>query len=555
MPNSKTQSAKFLKPSFSINLINIGIIGVILLIQLVLAYNQLKFNRAEVFFAECAREMVLKSNFITPLFHGNPFFDKPILTYWLIILSFKVFGQNHLSARIPSILASLLINISLVFFLKKNSPPKLSSYVILILNSALLYLSFTVSCMSDMLLVLFDTLTLILMYLAVQKNQSRYLYLASVSMAFAFLVKGPVGVILPGLSFLVYLAIVKKLNFLKPRHFLWAGLIFLLLTLPWFILVYLNCGIGAINYFFFHENISRYLGSNYDTHKPIYFMLEAMFLGLLPWSPFLPIAFYNFLQDWLKRKSDQFELFAWIFTIVLIVFFSLSRGKIDYYLLPIYPLMAVIIGKNVIKAIGDNSLYAYVYSFLLSMATLTVAVYVTCIAKFNQNANILLVSPFVILFLVSLYSLFKKKLEMAFITNFICIYALNIVFAFYVLPNLNKFMPAIQYGKQLALTHSVFNLGIYGSIQNKWFDELTFSTRCQPVSLNNEDELKSFVNSHNKVFIIGTKSELSRFLNSIQGLKIIQSMPNLSQSLNPSYWFKHHDKVDNSQELMLIEKK
>src|SRR3990167_6238690 len=76
-------------------------------LYVVLAANWLKFSRAEVFFAECAREMLAKSNFVTPLYHGQPFFDKPILMYWLILSTFKTLGVSHLVARLPSILAAL----------------------------------------------------------------------------------------------------------------------------------------------------------------------------------------------------------------------------------------------------------------------------------------------------------------------------------------------------------------------------------------------------------------------------------------------------------------
>src|ERR1700683_2914499 len=79
--------------------------GLILILCLAaLAYSSVaffwgKFSRAEVFFAECAREMIQAGNFITPLYHHQAFFDKPIFVYWLIIAMFKQFGLNHFAAR------------------------------------------------------------------------------------------------------------------------------------------------------------------------------------------------------------------------------------------------------------------------------------------------------------------------------------------------------------------------------------------------------------------------------------------------------------------------
>src|SRR5271154_1498901 len=90
------------------------VLGLIFIISLAaaaytaVAFFWIKFSRAEVFFAECSREMMSSNNFITPLYHQHAFFDKPIFVYWLIIGMFKLLGINHLAARVPSIIASLI---------------------------------------------------------------------------------------------------------------------------------------------------------------------------------------------------------------------------------------------------------------------------------------------------------------------------------------------------------------------------------------------------------------------------------------------------------------
>src|SRR6185369_10442277 len=75
---------------------------------LTLAASSVHFSRAESYFAESVREMIKGSNWITPLYHGSAFMDKPILQYWLILASFKSFGISHFAARVPTIIASLL---------------------------------------------------------------------------------------------------------------------------------------------------------------------------------------------------------------------------------------------------------------------------------------------------------------------------------------------------------------------------------------------------------------------------------------------------------------
>src|SRR4030095_7776828 len=90
--------------AFGLGLALVVVLAAILYLSL--GWSWEKFSRAEVFFAECAREMLRDGNFIPPLFHGRPFFDKPIFIYWLIVGMFKTFGVSHLAARIPSIVAA-----------------------------------------------------------------------------------------------------------------------------------------------------------------------------------------------------------------------------------------------------------------------------------------------------------------------------------------------------------------------------------------------------------------------------------------------------------------
>ncbi len=149
-----------------------------------------KFSRAEVFFAECAREMLATSNFVTPLYHGQPFFDKPILVYWLIISMFKQFGLTHFAARLPSIVAALstvLITAMAGSSLYGRRAGLISAAM---LATSFMFLSFASLCMSDMLLVLFDLLTLVLLYLGIQseseKGRTSFWALAAFSLGLAF---------------------------------------------------------------------------------------------------------------------------------------------------------------------------------------------------------------------------------------------------------------------------------------------------------------------------------------------------------------------------------
>lgn len=320
-------------------------------LYLALGGNWLKFSRAEVFFSECAREMIVQGNMITPLYHGQPFFDKPILTYWLIIASFKTLGVSHLSARLPSILAALItigITAGAASWVSRTSgrgENRVALLSAMILGSSFMFLSFAYLCMSDMLLVLFDTITMSLLFAGTIRQERRdwLFWFASISAGLAFLVKGPVGIVLPGLAFLIYLTLTRQLNLLKPRHFVFGIATVAAVSFPWFFSAYQANGSWSLAYFFFRENVQRFAGATYDTHKPVWFMVQSLFLGFLPWSLLIPPVLWAFGKQVRDKTACHPQIFLWTWVATVTAFFSFSRGKIDYYELPVYPALAILI--------------------------------------------------------------------------------------------------------------------------------------------------------------------------------------------------------------------
>jgi 4-amino-4-deoxy-L-arabinose transferase-like glycosyltransferase len=155
-----------------------------------------------------------------------------------------------------------------------------------------MYFSFSALCMSDMLLVMFDVLTLTCLYAGMQSEERRGLFwfLASVSLGLAFLTKGPVGIVLPVLSTLAFMTLTGQLKKLKPKYVLTGLITALLIASPWFIAAYNANGWSALVYFFVHENVQRFAGTAYDAHRPAWYTLVSLFTGFAPWSVFLPLA-------------------------------------------------------------------------------------------------------------------------------------------------------------------------------------------------------------------------------------------------------------------------
>jgi 4-amino-4-deoxy-L-arabinose transferase-like glycosyltransferase len=521
-----------------------------------------KFSRAEVFFSECAREMLLKSNYVTPLYHAQPFFDKPILTYWLIIAAFKTLGVSHFAARIPSILAALgtvALTGSCTAYLFGRRAGLLAAMA---LSTSFMFFSFAALCMSDALLVLFDTMTVALLYggLLYERRRDAYWYLAAATTGLAFLTKGPVGLVLPAVSFLIYLVLTKQLSLLKPRHYLLGGIIAAIIASPWFLAAFAANGTWAMAYFFIRENFIRYTGTMYDTHKPIWFMVVSLFAGFAPWCIFLPLAAWRTFDAWRKRvQTPQLrnELYLWTWIAVLIGFFSLSRGKCDYYALPIFPAAAALVGHYLATCITGRDRPLLIAGWALSLVSLVASIgSFVIIPKIVGGESIaqwvLMPGSLLVCSIIVAASMWRRRYFQALYAVFagICIAASG--FAFQVLPAIGKLQMTAVFSAPIKSAPAQTKLGVDASLGH-WIDELTFQTGREAVKLNSQESVLQFLSSPEPVIAIVPQTVVEKLpITALDNLRILDSRRTISHSLTPGYAIKRKGDLRDAVALVLI---
>ncbi len=292
-------------------------------------------------YAEAAREMINRQDYIVPYFNEVPRYDKPILFYWAEILSFKAFGVSEWAARLPSVLAALGL-IACAYSLGSFTSA-------ILLTTSLEFFIMARMSVTDMLLTLCMSAALVFFYkfyevILLHDLRSRawrsnvLLYFSALMMAFGVLCKGPVALALPVLVIFVFLLYKKQLLLFLLNNWsliLKALVLFLLISLPWYITVHQATAGEFTNVFFFKHNLERFSGTLSGHHGAWYFYLPVIVIGALPWSLFLPKIF-------LTKKSD-IKVFALIWFLVFTVFYSLAATKLINYILPVYlPLMILI---------------------------------------------------------------------------------------------------------------------------------------------------------------------------------------------------------------------
>jgi 4-amino-4-deoxy-L-arabinose transferase len=303
-------------------------------------------ERAEVYFMDAARAMVESGDWLVPRYQGRPFFDKPILAYWLMAAAMKALGTTSGAARAVAVAAALALVAStawlgLLLFGRRSA---LCGAVVLATTVG--FLSFARVAMSDMPLAVFTTLAVALSVRAWRPQPPAWLLPAlGAALGLGFATKGPIALVVPGLAALV-LALQERRSppSLRAGPLALAGLAFAVLGLGWFLLAYWRLGAQPLAHFFLRENLERFAGEAYDVGRPLWFYVPAYLAEGLPWSAFLPLALARLLRGGGGSERRAAWLLALWAALVLLPL-SLSRGKIDYYLLPIYPALSLLIGR------------------------------------------------------------------------------------------------------------------------------------------------------------------------------------------------------------------
>lgn len=326
-------------------LLGLGLVG------LVLFFSQLGWaplmDPDEGRYAEIAREMLAARDWLIPRLNHLPYLEKPPLVYWLTAASFKVFGESAIAARLPSAL-SALAGLFLAYGLGRAFWGPLAGVLgALVLVTCAGYVTLGRILTLDMTFALFLNLAIGLGYLALSREQPRLWLWAYLALALAVLTKGPVAVLLTGLIWIIW-AVTSRRPW-RPLINLKGWVLLALLTLPW--LVYVQWRFPEFFHFFIIEqHFGRFLTPAIHP-EPLYYYIPVLLGLLLPWTWLLPWALGRG-RPW--RDPDGRFLIIW--AAVIVVFFSLSRGKLVPYILPALLPLALLIGRSLVELTGPGRL-------------------------------------------------------------------------------------------------------------------------------------------------------------------------------------------------------
>lgn len=311
-------------------------------------------------YAQVAREMLARHDWITPILGGKPWLEKPPLYYWQAMLAYGLFGVSDWAARLPSAIDATFMTIAIYLFFRRFRPGSQLDAALMTASAAGI-IGFARAASTDMPLAATFTVALLAWYAWYEGGVTAYLWLAYAFLALGMLAKGPVA---PFLAVLIvgFFAIAKADYGILRRTLSTPGiLIFGLIALPWYIAVQLQ-NPDFFHAFILQHNLERFSSNLYHHREPFWYYIPVVLLALLPWTVIAVAAIAETFRAWwserremLKSQEDELKAFLLIWLLVPVVFFSVSQSKLPGYILPALPAGILLLSEYVRRhSAGDH---------------------------------------------------------------------------------------------------------------------------------------------------------------------------------------------------------
>ncbi len=297
-------------------------------------------------YAEVARVMFLKGEWIVPTVNGDLYTDKPILYFWLVLILSKLAGSvNEWTVRLPAALGALGVVLATYKLGRDFISARVGFIAAVVLATSVRVIWEARWAHTDMLFVFFFALSMYFAARAVlRKGNPNEMLLAYALMALATLTKGLIGVVLPALILLTFVLIRRDWRLLLEARPALGIVILLLVAAPWFILVNNATDGKWLQDFIYIHHFQRYTAGA-GHRQPFYYYFTTLPVDLLPWSVFALPALFAYRPS-RKLLSEPTALFFTLWFVDVFLFFSLSDTKRDLYLLPLLPVAVLFIAVH-----------------------------------------------------------------------------------------------------------------------------------------------------------------------------------------------------------------
>ena len=391
-------------------------------------------------YAQVAREMFERGDWVTPTLGGFPWFEKPALLYWMQITFYHLFGVNEFAARFGSALFGLATIASLWIMGRKlttehterteqekntnenhqfslNSASSAASalknfpnYLALIAASSLGIMVFSRGASFDIIVTFPLTAAMVSFFIfdRAGENSRGKKYFSLVLFYFfigvSLLAKGLIGMVFP----FAIVGFYYLLSWRAPdRTFIvslfWGTLLAAALAATWYLPMYHRNGWEFVDEFIIQHHFQRFTSNKYQHPQPFYFFFWVLPLMTFPWVPFFFGALWKAVRGFFNRSDAETQskdgdllvssspllLFSFAWLTVPLVFFSLSGSKLPGYILPAVPGAIILTALFLFGLVEKSEKWRKtVFTMAISTLLLIVGLLVFAVPRFAETDSV-----------------------------------------------------------------------------------------------------------------------------------------------------------------------
>jgi 4-amino-4-deoxy-L-arabinose transferase-like glycosyltransferase len=299
------------------------------------------FDLDEGFYGAVVVEMNRRGEWIVPFYNGVPWWEKPILLYWLAKPTVALFGPDF-GARLPSVLCGIGAYAFIFWWAKRRLSLAAAQLSVFILASSLLWIALSRMMMTDVPLTFAFNAACLLFWESLVGDK-RWRIATAALLGIGVLAKGPVAVLLfiPIAAWTFWRERPLRKEF--KGYWLLGFVAFLLVISTWYLPAYLQHRDTFVQRFLIEQNLNRFTGGD-AAHTiggiaNLFFFIPIVLLGMMPWS-------LKIFSAWPKKGDDALTRYLALCAAVPFVFFTISGAKLVHYVLPCFVPLALLVADR-----------------------------------------------------------------------------------------------------------------------------------------------------------------------------------------------------------------
>jgi 4-amino-4-deoxy-L-arabinose transferase-like glycosyltransferase len=325
-------------------------------------------------YAQIAREMLARHDWIVPTLNGAPWLEKPALLYWKMMNSYSIFGVSDWAARVPAAFHATALVLGIFFFMRRfRFASELDAAMITASSAGMI--GFGRGASTDMLVSAPFALAMMCWWTWHQTSKKLWLMIFYGLLGVGALAKGPVAPALAVLVVSAYAALRRDGKIFLRTISIPGFALFFAIVLPWFVAIQIKVP-QFFRVFFIEHNLERFGTNLYQHSQPFWYYIPVFLLAALPWTFFALPALLEAGRNAFRRQNpepsaanadDGLPSFLFVWIVVPIIFFSISRAKLPGYILPAIPAAALLTADYIHRLRAVPRLLTALHALLCAM--------------------------------------------------------------------------------------------------------------------------------------------------------------------------------------------